>query len=237
MRIVIAGPPKTGNIWIKGILSEVYNLKVITPEPGDDVRDLEVFVGQGLFDDEAIFHQHYWPTNRLFKLAKSIDCDIVTILRNPYDTFISLFYYVQNFPDIIGPGHPLFFMQGKDIGHPDVLDFIRRVEGGFGIHIKLAYRWLEDGRSVLLRYEDLKKDTFRTVKTVTDRVKDVGDEKINAAIEATSAQKMRQKSNILNRHIRKASVGDWRNHLTEAHLSVFRTYHGDMIESLGYDVA
>jgi hypothetical protein len=237
MRIIVAGPPKTGNIWIKGILAEVYKLKVLTPEPGDDVRDLEAFVEQDLFPDDAIFHQHYWPTNRLFKLTKSLDIDVVTILRNPYDTFVSLFYYVQNFPDVIVPGHPLHFMYGKDIGHPVVLDYIGRVENGFGIHIKLAKHWLDDGRSILIRYEDLKADTFDTVKYVTERIWPVEDENIQDAMDATSAQRMREKSNILSRHIRKASVGDWRNHLTEDHLEVFRSNYWEWIEQLGYEVA
>ncbi|MGD8751682.1 MAG: sulfotransferase domain-containing protein [Anaerolineales bacterium] len=237
MRIIVASPPKTGNIWVKSILSEVYNLRVLTPEPGDDVRDLETFVEQGSFVDDAIFHQHYWPTNRLFKLTNSLAIYVVTILRNPYDTFVSLFYYVQNFPEIIGPGHPLHFIHGKSIDHPEVLDFIKRVEGGFGIHLVLANKWLKDGRSILIRFEALKSDTYQTVKSITDQIQPVTDAVIHQALEETSAKRMREKSNILSRHIRKASVGDWRNHLTQAHLNVFKTYHGDLIENLGYEVA
>jgi hypothetical protein len=237
MRILVASPPKTGNFWIKALLSESYNLKILTPEPGDDVRDLEKFIEQGLFKDNSIFHQHYWPTNRLFRLANSSKIDIVSIIRNPYDTLVSLFYYVQNFPEVVGPGHPLFFIHGKKIDAPEIIDFIKRIEGGFGIHLQLAFNWIYDGRSIVVRYEDLKKDTFGTLKSITERLCKIDDNRIQNAIDAASASKMRQRNDVLSRHIRKASVGDWRNHLTEDHLKVFRENYRELIEKIGYQVA
>jgi hypothetical protein len=37
-------------------------------------------------------------------------------------------------------------------------------------------------------------------------------------------------------HVRTAKVGDSRERLGEAHLSLFRERHGDLIRSLGYTV-
>jgi hypothetical protein len=237
MRILVASPPKTGNFWIKALLSESYNLTILSPEPGDDVRDLEKFIEQGYFIDNSIFHQHYWPTDRLFRLADSSKIDIVTIIRNPYDTFVSLFYYVQNFPEIVDSGHPLYFIHGKKIDDPEILDFMNRFEEGFGIHLQLAVNWVNDGRSTLIRYEDLKKDTYGTLKIVTDHLLPIDESTIQNAISAASASNMRRKSDVLSRHIRKASVGDWRNHLSEDHLKIFRENYRELIENLGYNVA
>jgi hypothetical protein len=36
-------------------------------------------------------------------------------------------------------------------------------------------------------------------------------------------------------HYRKGVAGDWRNHLTEDHLKLFRKRYGDLVERLGYD--
>lgn len=47
MRIIVAGPPKTGNIWVKHILAEVYGLKNLTPHPRADAGQLKRFVDQG----------------------------------------------------------------------------------------------------------------------------------------------------------------------------------------------
>lgn len=36
-------------------------------------------------------------------------------------------------------------------------------------------------------------------------------------------------------HYRKGVPGDWRNHLTDDHLTLFRKRYGDLVERLGYD--
>jgi len=36
-------------------------------------------------------------------------------------------------------------------------------------------------------------------------------------------------------HYRKGVAGDWRNHLSEDHLKLFRKRYGDLVERLGYD--
>jgi hypothetical protein len=36
-------------------------------------------------------------------------------------------------------------------------------------------------------------------------------------------------------HYRKGVAGDWRNHLTEDHLELFRKRYGDLVERLGYE--
>jgi hypothetical protein len=36
-------------------------------------------------------------------------------------------------------------------------------------------------------------------------------------------------------HYRKGIAGDWRNHLTDDHVKLFRKCHGDLVERLGYD--
>ncbi len=141
-----------------------------------------------------------------------------------------MYYFVQNFPR-----YKCHVIYGKPIDHPDVLDFIGRVKGGFGIHLLAAVKWVESGRSEVVRYEDLHADAHESLRKLSQAIQPVDGESIRQAIQVCSVQNMRKKSNTLKRHIRKATVGDWRNHLTEAHLDVFRV-HADMIERIGYPV-
>ena len=60
--------------------------------------------------------------------------------------------------------------------------------------------------------------------------------KIKTAIKNCSAENMRQRDEDLEKHIRKASVGDWRNHLGEKHLEIIRAKHAERINQLGYSV-
>ncbi len=236
IRIIVAGPPKTGNVWIKHILAELYGLHIISPEPGAEVEELQSFLQNGQFPPDSIFQQHYWPTEEFLSLVAAEQIHLVTVLRNPYDAFVSLYHFVQNFPENFPPGHELHPLRKNLIDDPEIFAFIARVQKGFGIHLQLAYEWLASERSQIVRYEDLQLDPFPEVARLASRIAPVEEAAIRAAIEASSAEKMRKRSNRLSRHIRKAKVGDWKNHLSEEHLQVFRANHADLIEKLGYEV-
>src|SRR3954453_1839028 len=99
MRLLLAGPPKTGNVWIENILARIYGLRILEPPhvPSTSDDDFEEFCKQGKFADNTVFHQHFLPTPRFFKIAEDVNCRLLTAIRNPYDTFVSLYFYVQNF--------------------------------------------------------------------------------------------------------------------------------------------
>ena len=236
MRIIVASPPKTGNVWIKSLLAEIYGLQVLTEGPTDDARSLQEHIQRGWFENNSIFHEHYWPTDLLFELAESVQAALVTSVRHPYDVFVSLYYYVQNFPELFAPEHPLYFMLGKPIEHPEILEFIKRIEGGFGIHIKLAREWVNSEGTILIRYETLRAEPLPVMKAVTEQITPVEEPTLLQAIKVCSAKNMRKKNKILSRHIRKGKSGDWRNHLTKAHLELFSSHYRDWIEEMGYEV-
>lgn len=235
MRIIIASTPKTGNIWAKCLLANIYNLGILFKPPKNE-KELNVNIDNGWFEEDSIFHQHFPPTEFFFNLVDSIDCKIVTTIRNPYDTFISLFYFVQNFPKQFNyPNNPLHVLYGKSIDHADVLDYISRADG-FGVHIRVANKWIESGRSTIIRYENLHNTPKLELKEVTDRISPVTNDVIGEAILACTAEKMRRQKKNWDKHIRKAEINDWQNHLTETHLDIFRRKYGDLIKNLGYKV-
>jgi hypothetical protein len=234
MRIVIAGPPKTGNIWIKNLLAETYDLEVLPTSltPSDNPNSFREFVERGGFKDEMIFHQHFHPTPRFIEVADSVRCHLVTTVRHPYDTFVSLYYYIQNFADdFIGKKDPGANLIGKPINHPDVLHFL---QSSFGAHLEKGIAWVESGKSLIVRYEDLSSDPFAQMQRITSLIQSVNDAKIRDAIADSEAQVMRSRGETMVRHIRKARVGDWRNHLGPEHLEIFRSSHNQAICRLGY---
>lgn len=236
MRILVAGPPKTGNIWVEQILATIYNLSKLSGKhlPKFDISSFIDFVERGLFIDDSIFHQHFSFSNDLCYLCSMIDCQIVTVIRDPYDAFVSLFYYIQRFSDQFAAIGGLNAQAiGKDIDHPIVIDILRVT---FRRYLILANDWVRSGRSIVVRYEQLHDDAFHEVKAVTDRIRPVPNAAINEAIAACTADNMRKEGGYMQMHIRSASVGDWRNHLTAAHLEVFRSDLADLVVGLGYRV-
>ncbi len=236
MRIIVASPAKTGNVWIKNLLAKTYDLTILRKVPAITPAALAEHIEKGLFPANSIFHQHFRPVKRFFELADSVGAHLVTTIRHPYDVFISQYYYVQNFSELFVPGSQLHFMIGKPIDHPEIIAYLQRTDRGFGDRILQAVNWLESGRSIVTRYEDLVADTPLELERISAQIKPVHAKKIGKAVDASRADKMRRKNRTLATHIRKGTSGDWRNHLTAAHLEAINSAHGQLIERLGYPV-
>ncbi len=234
LRIVIAGPPKAGNMWLKCLLGTAYGLRQLndTNMPkGATFAEFEQMVSRGHFPEGAIFHRHLRYSPELCDLAESIGCQIVTIIRDPYDLFVSLYYYRQE----VDPsrGDRTNVLRDKPIDHAEVLDFLRNQLGGI---LDMANAWVSSGRSLVVRYEDLHHDPVAEMTRLTHQISPIGQDAIARAVSACQADQMRKQSSVMATHIRSATVGDWRNHLGPEHLDVFRERYAAQIRALGYEV-
>lgn len=238
MRLIVAGPAKTGNVWLKSLLADVYDLGLLRDVPGIPLDELRRFLDAGRFPDGTIFHQHFRPCEGLFRVVDEHEIRLITALRHPYDIFVSLFYYVQSFSHLFTPGAQLHVLVGKPIDHPAVLEFLARSEGGFGLQISLAQRWLQNAEhTVLTRYEALADDAPAELARITRELSPVSSSKLRNAVERCRADRMRRRSPTLSRHIRNGAAGDWRNHLSDRHLEVLNLHYGSQIQALGYPLA
>ena len=97
MRIVVASPPKSGNHWIKCLLAEIYDLAVIEGERKERItaESLPAWVAQGNFPDSSIIHIHNRCTTPLCDAIDAVPAHLVTIVRDPYDVFVSLYHWTQ----------------------------------------------------------------------------------------------------------------------------------------------
>jgi hypothetical protein len=235
LRIIVAGPPKAGNVWVDHLLAGAYGLTVIDEVAAGQAEDLLRYHRNGRFLPNSVFHQHFWATDELIDAVRSIGAHLVTVLRDPYDMFVSFYHYVQRFPDgFVRNAEPAAAIIGKDIGHADVLAFLAQE---YGRDLANALAWCErPDATIELRYERLQADTARELRRATDRIRPVGPDVLDAAVHAARADAVRQIRPGLERHIRYARTGDWRNHLGPAHLEVFRREHGDAVRRLGYPV-
>ena len=236
MRIVIAGPPKAGNVWLKCILGTIYDLKPLGPQAVPERPRLELFkewTAQGGFGDGTIFHQHYDYSDELAEAMRAVPAHIVTIVRDPYDVFVSSYFTLQQYQDGKGRGGKRDQLKGKALDHPDVLAFLQG--GGFRNNMRKANEWMRSGHAAVVRYEELLGDPMPTLRRLTEGIAPVPDERIEHAVEACSAENMRKNART-SKHVRAAKVGDSKGRLTEEHLAIFRDQHADLIRALGYEV-
>jgi hypothetical protein len=239
VRIIVSAPPKSGNHWIGCLLSTLYGLQ--WPTPGGHAatsspETLAEFARAGGFPDGSMFHHHSRFTHRLCDTIDAIPAHHVTIIRDPYDVFVSMYYWEQE-RSARGLGReqprPRHALYGKPLDHEDVLGFLA---DGFGPHIVRANGWLHSGRAITIRYEELHGDPIAALKRITDQIEPVTTEQITAALEACRADRVRLQDEKMAWHVRSATVGDSRAKLSAKHLDIFRNRHGDLIRSLGYPV-
>jgi hypothetical protein len=239
MRILIAAPPKAGNSWLKCLLAAIYDLEWLTAEcvpHGTDAEEFRSWVEGGGFPDHAVFHHHYNYSESLCDVAEAHGIHIATILRDPYDIFVSRYFFTQAQADNPKRGkrdQPHDAMMGKLIDSPEALEYLAHEFAGT---LEKGIAWLQSGRSVVVRYERLHTDPTSELTRATNAIQPVLPERIDLAIAACQADVLLQRRKGLQRRIRAATVGDWRNHLSDEHLAIFRAVHADRIRALGYEV-
>jgi sulfotransferase family protein len=239
VRIVITSPPKAGNKWLKCLLSSIYGLTWMRGDskPPTNPAAFEVWVQGQRFPDGIILHQHCRYTPRLCDAIEAIPAALVTIIRDPYDVFVSYYHWVQDradhFPPMRAVGRPRDELVDKPLDDPEVIEFLTN---RFGRDIERACGWKESGRAIVVRYEALHDDPSGELTRVTDAIEPVDPARIAAAMNSCSAENMRKLSEKMSRHVRKATVGDSTNQLGEAHLTIFRERYADLIRRLGYEV-
>lgn len=238
MRIVVASSPKSGNHWIKCLLGAVYDLRWLGGEVKPDLKPegIAAWAAAGAFPPGTIFQMHARFTPALADVIAATPAHIVTIVRDPYDVFVSLYHWAQERAER-GLGNskerPRRAVIGKPIDHPDVLAFLA---DEFGTNLRRAAGWLLSGRAIPVRYEELHTGPVAALARVTDAIAPVDRARLEDAVETCRAENMRQMNDKLAWHVRAAKVGDSRAKLGEAHLAVFRDRHAAAIRDLGYEV-
>jgi hypothetical protein len=238
MRIVITSPPRSGNHWLKCLLSRIYDLDWLRPrhQVGHRPEDVRAWAERGGFPDNTIYFQHCRYSARLCDAFDLVPARLVTIVRDPYDVFVSYYYWIQE-REARQHGRQKErrrnVLIGKPLDHPRVHDFIANE---FRANLSRAHEWARSGRAVVVRYEGLHRDPVAELTRATDQLAPVSPARIEAAIEACNAENMRQMKEKFTWQIRAATVGDSRQRLSEPLLAVFREQHGDLIRALGYEV-
>jgi len=122
---------------------------------------------------------------------------------------------------------------GKALDHPDVLEFLA---GEFEVNLLRAQGWLHSGRTIVVRYEGLRRDPLAELTRATNAMAPVDPQRIEQAIEDCRAENMRTRGKQSQWHVSAAQVGEVREGLGEAHLAIFRERYTDLIRALDYEV-
>ena len=211
-RVLIASTEKTGNTWLKLLLSRVYNLP--TPYIGHDFTEAEA----NKLGDRWVTHQHFFPEPPVLNWAAATGTHLVTTVRHPADTLVSLYHYCCNYADHYKDDPQIARAIAADAGARNATahlphhivdgELIRALQDRMMCDVNISISWILSGRSNVVRYEDLRADPFTTLRHLTASLQDVSPQRIVRAIADCDIKVLRDTNKVDSRFFRRALVGE-----------------------------
>jgi hypothetical protein len=189
VRILVVSPPRSGIHWVECLLGTTYELKSVgdSKKPEATTRQaVRAWVQGGGFHDGWIVHMHRGFSSGFCDAIEAAPAHLVTVVRDPYDAFVSRYYWTQRRRPANqekAERRPRQGMVGKPLDDPAVLAYVADPKG-FGSHLIAANEWLHSGRAIVVRYEDLHHQPVAALTQVTAQIAPVERRRIEAAIEA-----------------------------------------------------
>ncbi|XP_019190097.1 PREDICTED: cytosolic sulfotransferase 8-like [Ipomoea nil] len=238
--IILSSFPKTGTTWLKSLLYSITNRSsihsLVQNNPHELIPFLEIHVygeskptGLGIpadtnLDSPRIFSTHI-PYQLLGTTLESSGCRVVYVTRNPKDTLVSMWHFVNRWKGVEEEEKPWELDEAVEKFCDGVFPC-----GPYYDHV-LGYRMasLERPRNVLfVTYEELKSDAKTHVRRLGEFLgcpfgedeEEVEEVVESCSFEVLSGHEVNKSEDLAswfpvpyNSFFRKASVGDHKNYL------------------------
>ena len=232
LRVLIVSTPKTGNTWVKHLLANIYDLPIVNPGKSFDTAEVEAM------GPRWVAHQHYGVRTDLIDCGRRNNILFLTTVRHPCDALVSKFHFVRNLGHRVefadADRSPVMGLDDDRIGD----NTASYVLDGFSISLDISLGWLRSGESLLVRYEDLKRDPVATLQAITDAICSVPQHAIERAVRLCSIDQMRKMKGMEPKFFRQGQVGSWRSELPTKIVDIFRHTppYPSQFKELGYSL-
>jgi hypothetical protein len=228
MKLLIVSTPKTGNTWLKNLLSAIYDLPMVSVAEHFDAAEFDAL------GDQWVCHQHFHPTADLLEWTRKNGVILLTTIRHPADSFVSVFHYAHGFEsddrlkDAIAKDNDQF---GENVAH-----YVARV---YPLMVNLSVAWIRTGRAHVVRYEDLWADPVGVLMDLTNKIAAVSRETVEHAVASCDIKVMRAKAEGTEKNFfRKGGSGGWREALPPriAHIFAYDQPYVRQFQAMGYSM-
>ncbi len=234
VKIFVNEYPKSGGSWLVNLLGDALGLPKRDIYVADGYDQFAIakhpwYRGTGHLGVEAagdcVVKSHERPGSALHRPFESETAHLC-LVRDGRDVVVSKYFFERD-----------FCVQNGILARFDATleDYVPRTAAEWAAHVSA---WLDAGVPVL-RYERFLADPHAALREACERAghPGVADDRIAAAVAGNTPEHMRRSladAFAHNTFVRKATSGDWRNHLTAAHAAAFHAAAGPVLARLGY---
>lgn len=234
MRIVIAGPPKSGNAQLRCLVAIMCDLQSNSARDAPREGNFsEVTTWMSSLPEQSVSSAslRYDPEIAAAAIAQGIE--LVAIIRHPYDLFVSGVDVARQraLKDMARGRSTVRLPEEKPLDGPEIQAYAR---GAFAAEVDSLTGWHESGLP-LVRFEHLERDPSETLSRLSPALGEFPADRVARAIGICPSESV-----ILGRPERGTRAaalpsGSWRNRLPGSTLRLLQEHYTDAVRLLGYE--
>jgi len=242
--LFIAGLPKSGTTWLRNMMAQVpgYNIRPINDPDGVTLRhdiseDVFLLIPRWGY---TILKLHTRYSEENLRIIRRHVPKFIVMIRDLRDMCLSRYFHVK--ADPTHRHNVLYRSLSFDEGLHHCIEVVKDA------YVSWVKDWLDIGNEnieqiMLIRYEDLNRYTYDTIKKILYYWHLPADDGFISQLIRTKLSSERDLKKECRKSVggrlsstaRKGIVGDWRNYFKETHKNEFKNIAGDLLISLGYE--
>ena len=219
---------KAGSQWVRGVFEDAAPKRVIVPA--------DPFAGPII---EGSIYTPVYCTYEKFRalVPDAMSQRVFALIRDPRDTAISWYFSLLYSHRLTDPSVKISRDILQRLSKEDGLALLicNHLRGAIDIQTS----WLRSGSRVF-RYEDLRSNQQEAFSQLFDHCGlDIPERRRQKIVSHNSFERRtwwRRGRENPRSHLRKAAVGDWKNHFCERLKKLFKIYYNDVLIEGGYEV-
>jgi FkbM family methyltransferase len=226
MRIALVSTPRSGNTWLRKLLSELYELDSHAIHRPDELLWSEL-------STDCIVQIHWHAEEDFISRLEEHEFKYVTISRHPLDVLLSILHFCRHEPEtalwLDGDGGDESSILKAS---PSSLDFRNYITSERArALLSITPEWADLSESVVIRYERLVHSPTEELDLVAEQFGGFR-KSIEEVLENSSEERLRSLSN--NHHYWQGKPGLWTELLSKTTVKETYEFHKKVFESLGY---
>ena len=228
LRIAVISTPRSGNTWQRYLLADIYNAQQIA------VHTPNYIDWESLPQGNLILQLHWHRTPEFVRTLRQYGFKVVVLQRHPLDVLLSILQFASYEPQtarwLDGEAGDESFIYGCKPTSPEFLCYATGPRSR--ALLSVSAEWCRDPEAIVLRYEDVVKDTQIAMTNLIARLGPPCADLLDV-INKNTLNALRRTTT--NGHFWQGSPGLWRELLPVDIALDIASVHRKVFDELGYE--